>query len=339
MLRAVPKLSVVVPVYRGADTITELVEKLGEELLPSFDFEMVLVEDCSPDNSGEVMRGLAARYEWVVCLHLSRNFGEHNAVLAGLNHASGDYVVIMDDDLQNPPSEVRRLVDELVAGYDVVYSRYEKKQHHWFRNFGSWLNDRVANVMLGKPRNLYLSSFKAISRFVVDQVIKFDGPFPYIDGLILRTTRNIKAVTVEHHQRAVGTSGYTLTKLVRLWVNMFTSFSILPLRVASLFGLLVAFAGALLAVAFAIERLNNPALPLGWASVVILVLLLAGVQLFALGMLGEYLGRMFLKIGGEPQFVVRTTRNWARDSASPGASASVSGAGPRTNEHSSSIQG
>ncbi len=309
MLRAVPKLSVVVPVYRGAETVTELVERLGEELRPAYDFEIVLVEDCSPDNSGEVMRSLAARHPWVVCLHLSRNFGEHNAVLAGLNYATGDFVVIMDDDLQNPPSEVKRLVDQLEAGFDVVYSRYERKQHHWFRNFGSWLNDRVANVMLGKPPNLYLSSFKAISRFVVNELVKFDGPFPYIDGLILRTTRNFTVVTVEHHGRAVGTSGYTLTKLIRLWVNMFTSFSILPLRMSSLFGLLVAGAGAILAVASAIERLRHPELPLGWASIMVAVLLLSGVQLFALGMLGEYLGRLFLKVGGEPQFVVRESRN------------------------------
>jgi polyisoprenyl-phosphate glycosyltransferase len=320
--RRVQKLSVVVPVYRGAETVTELVERLGEELLTSYDFEIVLVEDCSPDNSGEVMKGLAARHPWVRCLHLSRNFGEHNAVLAGLNYARGDFVVIMDDDLQNPPSEVRRLVAELEAGFDVVYSRYERKQHHWFRNLGSWLNDRVANVMLGKPRKLYLSSFKALSRFVVDEITKFDGPFPYIDGLILRTTRNIKAVTVEHHERAVGTSGYTLTKLIRLWVNMFTSFSILPLRISSLFGLVVAGSGGILAVAFGIERLRNPALPLGWASIMVSVQLLAGVQLFALGMLGEYLGRMFLKVGGEPQFVVRTRRNLSADEA-PRDNASV----------------
>lgn len=306
---AVHKLSVVVPVYRGAETVTELVERLGDELRPSYDFEIVLVEDCSPDNSRDVMRGLAAKYSWVVCVHLSRNFGEHNAVLCGLHYAQGDFVVIMDDDLQNPPSEVRRMVAEIEAGYDVVYSRYERKQHHWFRNFGSKLNDRVANVMLNKPKNLYLSSFKALSRFVVDELVKFDGPFPYIDGLILRTTRNIKVVTVEHQARPVGTSGYTLTKLVKLWVNMFTSFSILPLRVATVLGLVVAGLGVVLSVVFAVERVRHPELPLGWASLVISVMLLAGVQLFALGMLGEYLGRLFLKVGGEPQFVVRETRN------------------------------
>lgn len=326
MLPAVQKLSIVVPVYRGAQTVTELVERLSEELRPSFDFEIVLVEDCSPDNSGDVMRALAAQHPWVVCVHLSRNFGEHNAVLCGLHYARGDFVVIMDDDLQNPPSEVRRLVDELVAGYDVVYSRYDRKQHHWFRNLGSKLNDRVANVMLGKPRDLYLSSFKALSRFVVDELVKFDGPFPYIDGLILRTTRNIQVVTVEHRAREVGTSGYTLTKLVKLWVNMFTSFSILPLRFATLMGLCVAGVGVILSAVFAVERLRHPELPLGWASLMVSFLLVSGVQLFALGMLGEYLGRLFLKVGGEPQFVVRETRNsTAAQARSFGANAGVAG--------------
>jgi polyisoprenyl-phosphate glycosyltransferase len=303
------KLSIVVPVYRGADTITELVEKLGEELRPHYELEIVLVDDKSPDNSAEVMRGLAERFPWVVCVYLSRNFGEHNAVLAGLHHATGDAVVTMDDDLQNPPHEVKRLVDELANGYDVVYSRYERKQHHAFRNFGSWLNDRVANVMLGKPKGLYLCSFRAMNRFVVDQLCRFDGPFPYVDGLILRATRSIGVLTVEHLPRAVGRSGYTLTKLVRLWANMFTSFSILPLRITSLFGLLVAIVGVLLAISFAVERFMRPGLPLGWASVMVTVLVLSGVQLFCLGLLGEYLGRMYLKIGGQPPFVVRSTQN------------------------------
>ena len=276
------KLTIVVPVYRGAATITELVERLSEELRAHYELEIVLVDDASPDNSAEVMRGLSERYPWVVSVFLSRNFGEHNAVLAGLNHASGDFVVTMDDDLQNPPREVKRLVDELAQGHDVVYSRYDSKKHSFFRNFGSVVNDRVANVMLGKPPNLYLCSFRSMNRLVVDELIKFDGPFPYIDGLILRTTRRIGVLTVEHDERAVGQSGYTLLKLIRLWSNMFTSFSILPLRAASLFGLLVAMLGMLGAMVFTFERLRHPELPLGWASLMIALIVFSGVQLFAL---------------------------------------------------------
>lgn len=308
-----PDVSIVVPVYCGAPTVPELVARLSETLRARYGLEIVLVDDGSPDNSAQVCRELAANHPWVRAILLSRNFSEHNAVMAGLRFATGDRVVIMDDDLQNPPDEVVKLLDELEKGFDVVYARYEEKRHSWFRNLGSTINDRVANVMLNKPRDLYLCSFKAMSRFVVEEVTKFDGPFPYIDGLILRTTRNIGVVTVAHHAREVGRSSYTLRKLIRLWVNMFTSFSILPLRVASLLGLLVAGLGAAGAVWSALERALHPNLPVGWASVVVSIMLLSGVQLFALGMLGEYLGRMFLKLGGEPQFVVRETLNCDKD--------------------------
>lgn len=299
------RLSIVVPVYCGGATVPELVSELGGHLGKQYDLEIVLVDDGSPDDSAQVIKELARRTPWVKAICLSRNFSEHNAVMAGLNEATGDVIVTMDDDLQNPPSEVVKLVSEIGNGCDVVYSRYERKQHSWFRNLGSRVNDRVATVMLKKPPKLYLCSFRAMSRFVVDQVIQFDGPFPYIDGLILRTTRKIKVVTVEHVAREVGRSGYTLRKLISLWVNMFTSFSILPLRFASFLGLVVAALGAIAAGLFIFERLRNPELQVGWASLVVSVLLLGGVQLFSLGMLGEYLGRMFLKLGGEPQFIVR----------------------------------
>ncbi|HEX2679136.1 MAG TPA: glycosyltransferase family 2 protein, partial [Polyangiales bacterium] len=195
-------ISIVVPVYCGAASVPELVEKLSETLRARYELEIVLVDDGSPDNSAEVCRSLAAKYPWVRVVLLAKNFSEHNAVMAGLRFATGSCVVIMDDDLQNPPGEVTKLVDELEKGHDVVYARYDEKKHSTFRNLGSAFNDRVANVMLNKPPELYLCSFKVLSRFVVNELIKFDGPFPYIDGLILRTTRHIGVVTVVHHDRA-----------------------------------------------------------------------------------------------------------------------------------------
>jgi undecaprenyl-phosphate 4-deoxy-4-formamido-L-arabinose transferase len=303
------RVSIVIPVYRGAHTIGPLVERLEQELRPHHDLEIVLVNDGSPDDSGTVCRRLAQSRPYVRFLDLARNFSEHNAVMAGLNHCSGDCAVIMDDDFQNPPSEVNKLVDELDRGFDVVYSRYELKRHSWFRNLGSRFNDAVASLMLKKPRALYLSSFKAINRFLIDEVVRYTGPFPYIDGLILRITRNYGTVLCQHDPRATGKSGYTLKKLVALWLNMFTNFSILPLRIASLLGLIVALVGVVLAVAFLIEKLRHPELPGGWTSTIVCVLVLAGIQLFALGMIGEYLGRLFLKDNGSPQFVVRDTVN------------------------------
>jgi len=307
------KLSVIIPVYNGAQTIGPLVEAVGREVGPRHELELVLVNDGSPaDNTAEVCAALAARDPRVKFIDLSRNFGEHNAVMAGLNYCTGDAAVIIDDDFQNPPSEILRLVDKLAEGHDVVYSRYERKAHRGWRNLGSRFNNAVATLMLHKPYDLYLSSFKALSRFVIDELIKYRGPYPYIDGLIWRITRRCAVVTVRHDPRAVGKSGYTLRKLVSLWLNMFTNFSILPLRAAVVLGLLLAAAGMVVAVLSFIERLRHPDLPRGWASLIISLMLLSGVQLVAIGMVGEYLGRLFLKDAGNPQFVVRQIVNGAK---------------------------
>lgn len=302
-------ISIVIPVYRGAQSIGPLVDRLEATVGSRRKLELVLVNDGSPDDSEQVCRAIAQARPHVKFVNLSRNFGEHNAVMAGLNHATGGIAVIMDDDAQNPPEEVIGLVEQVERGFDVAWSRYQKKQHSWFRNFGSRLNDRVATVLLRKPKDLYLSSFKAINRFVIDQVTRYRGPYPYLDGLILRVTQNYTTVLCEHRGREAGKSGYTLRKLVSLWLNMFTSFSILPLRLTSLIGVVVALIGVVLAVAFLVERLVNPELQRGWASLIVTLLVVSGIQLTALGMIGEYVGRLFLMDSGRPQFVVRDRVN------------------------------
>jgi undecaprenyl-phosphate 4-deoxy-4-formamido-L-arabinose transferase len=306
------RVSIVIPVFNGARTIGPLVERLQQELAGRFDLEIVLVNDGSADDSAEVCAALAQRWPALVRLvDLAKNFGEHNAVMAGLGHAGGDCAVIMDDDFQNPPSEVAKLVDKLRDGHDVVYSRYASKKHSLFRNLGSRFHNLVASAMLGKPRGLYLSSFKAISGLVIDAVTRYDGPYPYLDGLILNATRNYATVDVQHDPRLEGRSNYTLRRLVRLWLNMFTNFSVLPLRLASLLGFVFAAGGLVLAAVTLIEKMANPDLPAGWASLMCMLLIVSGVQLFALGMIGEYVGRLFLKVNGMPQFVVRRTLNCA----------------------------
>jgi undecaprenyl-phosphate 4-deoxy-4-formamido-L-arabinose transferase len=303
------RVSLVIPVYNGARTVGPLVERLRKELAGAHELEIVLVNDGSQDDSAGVCRELARSDPRVRFVNLARNFGEHNAVMAGLRFASGECAVILDDDFQNPPSEVTKLVEKLAGGYDVVFARYERKQHSWLRNLGSRFNNAVASVMLGKPRDLYLSSFKAVNRFVIDEITRYAGPYPYVDGLILRATRNWATELVRHDPRAEGPSNYTLGRLVGLWLNMFTNFSILPLRVASLAGLVFALLGLVLAVGFVVEKLRHPELPAGWASLAVIVLTISGVQLFALGMIGEYLGRLFLQDNGTPIFVVRETVN------------------------------
>ena len=302
-------LSIVIPVYRGEKTIGRLVRALDDCLGSLFRLEIILVNDGSPDNSAEVCRGLARTFAFVKFLNLSRNFSEHNAVMAGLNYSTGEYVVIMDDDFQNPPTEVAKLVEEIQKGYDVVFSYYASKRHHFLRNLGSRLNNWCAVLLLDKPPELYLSSFKIISRFVVHELIKYDGPYPYIDGLVLRFTRNYSRVLVTHDPRREGRSGYTLRKLISLYLNMFTNFSILPLRLASCAGLASSVLGLFLAFYFVIERLYDPSIPTGWASMIVSLFIIGGIQLFSLGMIGEYLGRLFLKDNGRPQFVIREKVN------------------------------
>ena len=298
-------LSLVIPVYNGARTVGALVDALAGLSIPG-GHEVVLVNDGSPDDSEAVCRALAKRTDVpVTFVNLSRNFGEHNAVMAGLSFARGDYVITMDDDLQNPPEEVARLVAYAKSEQlDVVYTRYRTKQHALWRNLGSRFANWAANLVLEKPKGLYLSSFRCISAFVVENVLRYQGPYPYIDGLILQVTDNVGSLEVMHLPRAEGRSNYTLRRLVRLWLNMFINFSIIPLRFSALMGFITSILGVIWAVIVIVEALTvRP--PEGWASLMVAVLLLSGLQLMLLGVVGEYLGRVFLSANRKPQFIVR----------------------------------
>jgi undecaprenyl-phosphate 4-deoxy-4-formamido-L-arabinose transferase len=300
------ELSFVIPVYNGSGSIARVVGRICE-LYRDLPMELVLVNDGSQDDSESVCRALVREHPGtVVFVQLSRNFGEHNAVLAGLGRTRGRYAAILDDDAQNPPEEVRRLHEEAKrGGYDVVYGRYRVKHHSAFRNLGSWFNDRMANVMLAKPPELYLSSFKLMNRFVIDEIVKYRGAFPYVDGLILRTTRTIGQIDVEHRP-AERPSGYNLRRLFLLWLNMLLNFSIAPLRLSALLGMAMSVLSLVLMVAVVVDKLYiDPDLPLGIPTLLILVVFFAGVQLVILGTIGEYLGRLFLDHSQSPQYVVR----------------------------------
>ncbi len=298
--------TVLIPVYNGAGTIGSLVEKLIS-ILGDKNLQIVLVNDGSRDNSHEVCRKIFMKHPSIVTyLNLSKNFGEHNAVMAGLNYAKGDYVAIVDDDFQNPPEEVSRLIREARdKKYDVVYTYYKQKQHTLFRNLGSRFTNWVASFMLDKPKDLYLSSFKCLSRFAIGEIIKYRGPFPYIDGLALRCTENIGRLETSHDKTKKEKSGYTLRKLIRLWLNMFISFSVTPLRFSSYLGFAFSLMGIFLAVIVVIDKLMHPGIPVGWPSIVIAIMIFSGVQLLLLGLLGEYVGYLLLGHNQTPQFVIR----------------------------------
>jgi len=302
---APPAISIVVPVYNGAATVGGLVAALSALAVPG-GLEIVLVNDGSPDDSGDVCRRLAAEATVpVTYVEHARNYGEHNAVMTGLRHARGAYVITMDDDLQNPPEEVVRLfLHTRDGGHDVVYTRYAEKRHAGWRNLGSRFANAVADHLIDKPRGLYLSSFRCMSRVVVEGITRYEGPFPYVDGLIMQVTQRIGSLEVRHLPRAVGRSNYTLRRLVRLWLNLAVNFSLLPLRLAVFAGVGMAALGALGAL-YVIWHAVSGDQPQGWASTMVVILLVSGVQFVILGILGEYLGRTFMTGNRRPQGFVR----------------------------------
>ena len=315
-----PELSLVIPVYNGSRTIGALVEHTTK-IFGSTSFEIVLVNDGSEDDSETVCAQLAEKFpQNVTFVHLSRNFGEHSAVLAGFTEARGRYIAVLDDDGQNPPEEVVRMLDELKRkNYDVVYGHYIEKKHSRFRNLGSRFNDRIATLMLHKPKDLYLSSFKVMNRFLVNEITKYRGPYPYTDGLIYRVTRNIGQIPVEHRASVSGPSRYTFRKLVRLWLNMFLNFSIKPLRISVYVGLFASCLSIVALVAILIDKLwITPNLTVGIPTVLGSVVFFSGIQLMILGLVGEYLGRLYLDQTGTPQFVVRYTTRKGESTTIPG---------------------
>jgi glycosyltransferase involved in cell wall biosynthesis len=299
-------LSFVVPMYNAASTITQVVRDIEELDVPG-GHEIVLVDDCGGDNTVDVCRRLipTARIPITVVAH-ARNFGEHNAVLTGWRHARGTHIVNLDDDGQNPPREALRLWQHAVTtGKDVVYGHYQIKRHSAFRNFGSWFTNRMTDWALDKPAGFYLSSFRCVSALTAQQVLNYSGPYPYIDGLLLQVTQSIDSIVVSHEARQVGESGYTLRRLIRLWLSAWLNFSLLPLRVATLAGFTMASIGM---IAFVVVLWlwfvgRGPQYGFGWLMSALLIF--SGIQLVMLGLIGEYLGRMFLTINQRPQAVVR----------------------------------
>jgi undecaprenyl-phosphate 4-deoxy-4-formamido-L-arabinose transferase len=310
-------LSIVIPVYNGAASIGELVAALEGLDIPG-GHEIVLVNDGSPDNSLAVCRELVARAKVPITLiDHARNYGEHNAVMTGLRHARGAHVINMDDDLQNPPEEIARLLAYAQeTGADVIYTYYDEKQHAGWRNLGSRFTNWVAGFVLDKPKGLYLSSFRCMNAFVAREITRYDGPFPYVDGLILQVTQRIDRLLVRHLPRAVGRSNYTLRRLLRLWMSMFVNFSVMPLRISTLTGFGLSVIGALGAIATIVDALFI-AEPPGWASLMAALMLLSGVQLMILGIVGEYLGRLYLTVNRKPQSTVRSVTRADLPAAAP----------------------
>jgi glycosyltransferase involved in cell wall biosynthesis len=302
-------ISIVIPVYRSAPILPALVDRIGAALsLRYHEFELILVNDYSPDNSWSVIDELAGKFPFIVGLDLRKNVGQDNAIMAGLNHASGDVVVIMDDDLQHSPEDIHLLQAKVSEGYDVCYAHFQLKNQAWWKNLGSWFNGKLASWVIGKPSHIYLSPFKALSAGVVAEMLKYRGPFAYIDGLIWTITSRCTQVPITHHARAEGSGNYNLIRSIRVWLKLFTGFSVKPLRIITLTGFTTSCLSFLLGVVFIVAHFLDAFPVEGWASLFVSILFLGGIQLTCLGMLGEYVGRTYLRLSDQPQFSVRLLR-------------------------------
>jgi undecaprenyl-phosphate 4-deoxy-4-formamido-L-arabinose transferase len=321
MSSAAPALSFVIPLYNSAATIGDLVRSI-EGLKVEGGLEIVLVNDGSHDGTAAVCRELVrTAHVPVTYAEHARNYGEHNAVLTGWRLARGAHIVNLDDDGQNPPAEAMRLwAHAKKTGLDVVFGHYEEKRHAGWRNLGSWFTSRMTDWALEKPPGFYLSSFRCATAFVAREVAAHTGPYPYIDGLILQVTQRIGSLEVHHAERLAGASGYTLRRLMRLWLSAWVNFSVLPLRVATVLGLAMAGAGMAGFAWVVWLRLTNQGPAFGWGSLMAALFVFSGTQLAMLGLIGEYVGRMFLTVNRRPQAVLReVVRSTAAEESSPSA--------------------
>lgn len=302
------KISFVIPCYCSTNTLPAVIDEIKDTMakLTKYTYEIVLVNDCSPDDTFDTITKLAKENDNITGLSLAKNFGQHSAIMAGLNVVSGDIIVCLDDDGQTPANEVSKLLDGIENGADVVYAKYTHKKHNIFRNFGSMINERMTRIMLGKPKNLYVSSYFAARRFVVDEMIKYTYAFPYLIGLVLRTTKNVINVEVNHRNREIGQSGYTFGKLMSLWFNGFTAFSVKPLRIATFSGSVAAIVGFLYGIYTIIKKLflNVDGQVAGFAALMSVIVFMSGLILLMMGLIGEYIGRTYISMNNSPQYVV-----------------------------------
>lgn len=302
-------VSFVIPCYRSSRTLPGVVQEIQDTMKTQTDYtyEIVLVNDASPDDTFDAIAGLCRENKNITGIDLARNFGQHSALMAGFHYVKGDLVVCLDDDGQTPASEVCKLLHAIEEGADVVYAKYQHKHHSGFRNFGSHINELMTRIMLGKPKELYVSSYFAAKRFVVEEMIRYRYAYPYVIGLVLRTTKNIVNVEVNHRDRQAGESGYTFSKLFTLWFNGFTAFSVKPLRIATVTGVICAFCGFAYGIYTIIKKIfiQPPDLVIGFSALMSVIVFIGGMLMLMLGMVGEYMGRMYISMNDSPQYVIR----------------------------------
>ena len=305
------KISFVIPCYRSENTLITVVDEIRDIMKTRMQknkdetYEIVLVNDYSPDNVWSVIKSLSEKYSNIVGVSFARNFGQHSALMAGYSYCTGDYIVSLDDDGQTPLDSLDKLFDKIEDGYDVAYAYYREIKQNLFRKMGSWMAGKMGQICLGMPKDLKMSSFFIAKSFVIKEILDYKNSFPYLPGLVLRVTRNISCVETEHRSRISGTSGYSFRSLLSLWLNGFTAFSVKPLEFSTYFGFFTSIVGFIYALFTIIRKILNPTISAGWSSTISILLITSGIIMIMLGLIGEYIGRIYICINSSPQYVIK----------------------------------
>ena len=300
-----PLLSIIIPTYNGSKTLGRLVNNLIQ-VFKKIKIEIIIINDYSKDNTDIICRKLNKKFPKIISyLKLSKNYGEHNAVMAGLKHSKGSLAIIMDDDNQNTAKEAYKLYNySIKKNYDVVYTKYIEKKDSLLRKFMSKIANYSAELLINKPSGVYLSSFKSIKRKLINNIVSYSGPFPYIDGLILSKTNSIGTCLVKHESRKYGRSNYSLLKLLKLYSNLIINFSTVPIHIFSMIGILLTFFSVILIIITIVEKMTLPNVPLGYSMLITILLFFSGVQFLFLGLLGEYIGKILKNVNKDDQYLV-----------------------------------
>ncbi len=307
----IKELSIIIPVYNSEKILENLTNKLIQTLTEKYNnFEIIFINDASKDNSWKTIQKLCEKNKIIKGINLRKNVGQHNAIFAGLKNCNGKIIVTMDDDGQNLPESIPSLINELNKGFDICYANYKNKKHNFFRKFGSYINNLVASILFDKPYNLVLTSFRCFTSDIKNEILKFQSTYIYLDGLIFSTTSNVSQIYVDHKEREIGKSNYTISKLFGLWFRMAIGFSIVPLRLASTVGILLSITSLVIAVWLIFFRSMSSSIPLGWTSLMVIILFLGGIQLLALGLIGEYLGRTYITINNSTKYSIKNKINF-----------------------------
>jgi len=301
---SIPEISIVIPVYNSASIIAELHKQIVLALENTIGYEIIFVNDCSKDNSWQKIAELANTHKNITGVNLRKNSGQDNALLAGLRLSRGNFVLIMDDDLQHKPAAIIDLYTACKKGFDVCYANFTARKQSALKNTGSDINGKMAEFLVQKPKEIYLSAYKIINRSTVNEVTKFAGPYPYIDGIILSITSSITQINVEHQARLNGKSTYTFSGSFSVFMKLFTGFSVLPLRIATIAGFIATLTGLCLLAKYLYDYFIAKNYIEGWTTVVVLIILFSGLILITLGIVGEYIGRMYLSVNNKPQYSI-----------------------------------